>query len=607
MWGDREELIEKAEPRRRGKVLLFMGLLVVVGGGLFWLANQNDQPDVVELSLDSSQPQILHQLRDDPSTDGWTSELFARNADKQLKVIGNWLVDPGLISETKANRLAADEFACGSLRPPTVDRVFDQSPIYIERVESIESSDPVYFGPEGLVEALHDLLKPFAEFRTQHAHFKTYKIESSDDYLVTEQYVSITGVTDEGRVEENSIWSARWTNEKSPRLLSLDVTDFERATATRTLPILADCTEAVLAHRLVEDDLLGYGINHWCARIPGYYGMNCIGHHGLAVGDVNGDGLDDIYVCHAAGMPNQLLIQQADGTVLDRAKETGVDWLDLTTSALIVDLDNDGFQDLILGIRSQLMFMKNYRNESFKQRFLADAGPVELMSLASADYDNDGDLDIYACSYKSPGIGPLPFHDANNGPPNVLWRNEANWNFTNVTSEVGLGMNNMRFSFAASWEDFDNDGDLDLYVANDYGRNNLYQNSKGHFVDIAGAAGVEDVASGMSVSFGDYDHDGRMDLYVANMFSSAGNRIAYQQRFNPSVSKDARAMFQRHARGNSLFRSKPDGTFEDVSEATGVTMGRWAWCSRFIDFNNDSFDDIFVVNGYMTNSNPDDL
>ena len=82
---------------------------------------------------------------------------------------------------------------------------------------------------------------------------------------------------------------------------------------------------------------------------------------------------------------------------------------------------------------------------------------------------------------------------------------------------------------------------LDLYVANDFGRNNLYRNDGGRFVDVAGQAGVEDMASGMSASWGDYNQDGHMDLYVGNMFSSAGNRIAYQQRFKPEAGADARA------------------------------------------------------------------
>lgn len=160
-----------------------------------------------------------------------------------------------------------------------------------------------------------------------------------------------------------------------------------------------------------------------------------------------------------------------------------------------------------------------------------------------------------------------------------------------------MNQNNQRFSYAASWEDFDNDGDPDLYVANDFGRNNLYRNDGGHFTDIAAQAGVEDLSAGMSVSWGDFNRDGWMDLYVGNMFSSAGNRIAFQRRYRDG--QDASG-FQRHARGNSLFSNQGDGTFLDVSEEAGVTLGRWAWSSNFVDFNNDGWEDLLVANGMVT-------
>ena len=608
MWGDPVEPVAPVQSGRLGVIAVVIGMLALIGGiGAFLIMDPLGQNEVVQNPQVSSVGSIQHELSDDPSADGWASELLAQDIEKQLKVISRSLVDSKLINETKARHLVAEEFACGKLRPATLERVFDQSPIYVERAESLEPIGSIYRGSDGLMAALRDLIKPYMELRAEHVHFKTYKIKSADGVVVTDQFVTITGVTDEGRTEENASWTTRWTDEKTPRLLSVALTDYERTTATCPSPLLADCTEAVLSHQLAEDDLLGYGVDYWCARISGLYGMNCMGMHGLAVGDANGDGLDDVYVCHPGGIPNQLLIQNADGTVSDQAQTAGVDWMDATASALFVDLDNDGDQDLVLGIENQLLIMENMKGGSFKEVF-AMAGRGDARSLTSADYDNDGDLDIYACFYASTrSPGPLPFHDANNGPPNILLRNDGGWEFTDTTYAVGLDVNNKRFSYAASWEDFDNDGDLDLYVANDYGRNNLYQKSKGRFVDIAASAGVEDIASGMSVSFGDYDHDGRMDLYVGNMFSSAGNRIAYQQQFNPEVSGEARSQFQRHARGNSLFKSLPDGTFQDVSEPAGVTMGRWAWSSRFLDFNNDSFEDVFVVNGYVTSSDPDDL
>ena len=148
----------------------------------------------------------------------------------------------------------------------------------------------------------------------------------------------------------------------------------------------------------------------------------------------------------------------------------------------------------------------------------------------------------------------------------MILRNEGVWKFNDVTKTVGLGHNNNRFSFAAAWEDYDNDGDPDLYVANDYGRNNLYQNTNGRFVDVAAELGIEDMSAGMSASWGDFNRDGRFDIYISNMFSAAGNRITFQRQFKPGAPETMLAQYQRHARGNSLFQAGLDGSgFNDVS------------------------------------------
>ena len=233
---------------------------------------------------------------------------------------------------------------------------------------------------------------------------------------------------------------------------------------------------------------------------------------------------------------------------------------------------------------------------------------VAVSASSVVDLDLDGDLDFYVVTYgdriHSP---PDVYHDANNGGTNVLLRNDDNWNFVDVTTESGLDENNHRWSFAASWEDFDDDGDLDLYVANDFGRNNLYQNSDGQFSDIAAKVGVEDVAAGMSASWADFDHDGRMDVYVGNMFSSAGLRITGQSRFQKRATSTIRDEFRRHARGNTLFRNTGSGHFDDISVDAGVTVGRWAWASKFVDINNDSWEDLVVANGFVTSHETKDL
>jgi hypothetical protein len=233
--------------------------------------------------------------------------------------------------------------------------------------------------------------------------------------------------------------------------------------------------------------------------------------------------------------------------------------------------------------------------------------------MAAADYDNDGFVDIYATAYHSSSQEadrfaiPVPYHDANNGGSNLLLKNDGHWRFTNVTKETGLDVNNKRFSFAASWEDYDNDGDQDLYVANDFGRGNLYRNDGGHFVDVAAEAGVENIAAGMSASWGDYNHDGWMDLYIGAMFSAAGSRITYQPEFKEGAPEATRQLYKHHAAGNSLFQNAGNGTFRDVSVASRATVAGWAWGSLFADINNDGWDDMVVANGYFTRENSHNL
>ena len=411
-------------------------------------------------------------------------------------------------------------------------------------------------------------------------------------------------------VQQTGRWTIQWSREKpdsSPMITVVDLVWMDEVRSPR--PLMTEATSAVIEPSHPYVDWLRAGGERWHGRVDGLGEPNQMGHNGLAVGDADGDGDEDLYVAMGTALPNLLLIRQADGSLVNEADKRGVAWLDDTKGCLFADMDNDGDQDLLAAVGNAVVLARNDGTGSFKKLVVMRSNtPAAFYSLAAADFDGDGDLDVYGCRYVKLQYGisiPVPFHDANNGPANHLWRNDGDDGFSDATAATGLDANNRRFSLACVWLDYDLDGDQDLYVANDFGRNNLYRNDGGKFEDVAREIGVEDQAAGMGASVGDFDRDGRPDLYVTNMFSSAGNRIAYQDRFK-SDDPASKAQIQRYALGNTLFRNE-GGRFKDVSRQAGVRMGRWGWGARFCDLDNDSYDDIVAPNGFLTGRVKDDL
>ena len=446
---------------------------------------------------------------------------------------------------------------------------------------------------------------------------KVVGIEAVDKTATADVLVEILVEGDRAIRQINSVWKCQWivSDKEAPKLKRLAVTDLETVSQTSKQALFRDVSVAAFANAANYISQQHRGIESWSDRITRIDDMLMTGHHGVAVSDVNGDGLEDVYVCEAGGLPNRLYLQQADGTVVDYSKESGTDWKESTNSALLVDLDNDGDQDLVLCSVAGVIFAENDGKAHFQIRH-GIPNTREATSICAADIDNDRDLDIYVCMYGAGGNGrkrgfeaafPLPYNDANNGGRNLLLLNQGRFHFDEATSSFGLDENNRRWSFSAAWHDYDLDGDSDLYVANDFGRNCLYRNDGGKFRDVADEVGVQDMAAGMSVAWGDMNRDGRGDIYIGNMYSAAGNRVTYQRRFLEGRRGGDVQGIQRMARGNSLFVSKQDGNFADVSESCGVTMGRWAWASVPIDINNDGWRDLVVANGYLTNDKTDDL
>jgi Flp pilus assembly protein TadD/peroxiredoxin len=543
-----------------------------------------------------------------PGTDAFVTEKYAFEI---LRLLDEW--SRGLKSGPSASRvlarfLDASLEAC-SLVPSqqTSLRSGNGIDVFRKRFRS-----DVALGRERFLEEMERYLASMPRLDT--AEFEITRIEEmagpSPLVRVEIRYDLVgTGIeaTREQRVGQ---WLTQWSRDTrngwQVRRWEATQETFSRARG----PIFLDITSRALGQTESYKQQLLHGVDYWRTVLDGASGIDIYGNNGLAAGDIDNDGLDDLYICQPPGLPNRLYHNRGDGTFEDVTEKAGVGVLDGTASALFADFRNQGIQDLLVVCgRGPLLFL-NQENGKFRLKrdaFQFRQPPQGTFTHAAvADYDRDGLLDIYFCLY-SYYLGldqyhyPAPYFDARNGPPNFLFHNEGNATFQDRTEAAGLNVDNDRFSFACAWGDYNSDGAPDLYVANDFGRNNLYRNNgDGKFAAVSAEAGVEDVGAGMSACWFDFDNDGNQDVFVANMWSPAGMRVSEQKNFHEQEPEAIRGLYRRHARGNSLYRNQANGKFQNVSVEAGVDVGRWAWCSDAWDFDHDGYPDLYVANGYIS-------
>ncbi len=411
-------------------------------------------------------------------------------------------------------------------------------------------------------------------------------------------------------------WLLTW--ERDPRGYTLARWQlFDEVRSRSQKPFYADIGRRAFGSNASYDRQLMHGADYWRTTLDGACGIDVYGHNGVSVGDIDGDGFDDVYVCQPAGLPNRLFRNRGDGTFEDITDSSGVGILENTACALFADFDGDGRQDLVVARASGPLLFLNQGNGQFqlKPNAFRFATPPQgtFTGAAAADYDRDGHLDIYFCLYTYyQGADqyryPAPYFAAENGPPNFLMHNNGDGTFRDVTAQAGLDKNNTRYSFCCGWGDANGDGWPDLYVVNDFGRKNLYRNNgDGTFRDIAAEAGAEDVGAGMSVCWLDFDNDGAQDLYVGNMWTAAGERIASDATFQKAAPPEIQALYRKHATGNSLLRNQGESNFRDVTAVSRTGMGRWSWSSDAWDFDHDGFPDVYIANGMISGEVREDL
>ena len=330
---------------------------------------------------------------------------------------------------------------------------------------------------------------------------------------------------------------------------------------------------------------------------------------GVALIDYDRDGWPDIYFTNAqtVDMARQgiksrsaLFHNNHDGTFTDVTDQAGVGYPCWANGVAVGDYNNDGWPDLLVTCLSGVVLYRNNRDGTFTD-VTKPAGlfgdNLWATGAAFGDYDNDGWADLFVSHYVEVDLNHLDAFGSKDtcrylgievqcgprglkGSPDNLWHNNRDGTFTVVSRKAGVSDPEHRYGLTALWSDFNNDGKLDLYVANDGQPAYLYQgDGAGHFTDVGFTSGVALSANGdgqanMGVALGDYLHTGLMSLFISHFDSEYA----------------------------ALYRNDGGMNFTEVSFASGVahpTNGYVGWGDAFVDFSNDGWQDIFLVNGHV--------
>jgi len=315
---------------------------------------------------------------------------------------------------------------------------------------------------------------------------------------------------------------------------------------------------------------------------------------GVAFVDLDNDGDDDAYLT-GGNDADKILINDGNGYFTDITSTTGISMTDsiYTLGVIYGDIDNDGFQDLFISTHfsdnvkpwTKNLLFKNNGDMTFTEIWSNDADKSMTMGAVFLDYDLDGDLDIYNVNYVE--NVKFTYEDnvingfAHDCFTNYMYRNDGEGIFTDVTTNLGL--DDTGCALVVTSTDFDNDGDLDLLIGNDFGpyiqpnklfRNDVNQNGK--FQEISNEANCANEMFSMGIAIGDYDNDLDLDYYVSNL----GSNILLENQ---------EGIFYENA-----LNSNVANTIVSFDSTLSIS-----WGTLFADINNDMYVDLFISNGYV--------
>ena len=363
---------------------------------------------------------------------------------------------------------------------------------------------------------------------------------------------------------------------------------------------------------------------------------------GLAVGDYDNDGRDDIYFLTQHGT-NALYRNAGTGSFVDVTARAGVALGDrISVGATFADYDNDGFSDLFVTSTRGGNVLFHNRGDGTFQDVTAAAGVSHVghsQTPVFFDYDNDGDLDLFLTNtahwtedvvdfpYGNYYQGKASLPDLMTSPVeyNILYRNDGDGSFTDVTEAARLRGRGWAGDVAVF--DYDEDGFIDLFVPSMFGRGQLYRNSgRGTFTDVTAETLGKTSHGAIGTKVFDEDGDGRLDLFVVDMHSDMWMGLDHQQRSleaakeyqrrrflssaGPTVDESApgfiesqRAEFAKHKEdydavlfGNALYRNVGQGKFRETAVSAGLETF-WPWGIAAGDYDNDGREDVFITSG----------